>query len=137
MEQRNIYITEFDKDRLLRLIAQLEATGPSESHVNDLSAELARAQVVASEDVPAGVVTMNSKVCLQDIEASDEMTFTLVFPDDADFDEGRISVLAPVGTAILGYSEGDVIEWKMPSGVRSLRIVSVLYQPEAAGDFDL
>ena len=84
-----------------------------------------------------GVVTMNSKVLLEDLDNRERMTVTLVFPADANADEGAVSVLAPVGTAILGYSEGDVVEWPVPDGVRRLKIRKVVYQPEAAGDFHL
>ena len=78
---------------------------------------------------------MNSKVVLRDVDTSAEMTYSLVFPKNADVDAGAISILAPVGTAILGYREGDVIEWPVPSGMRRIRIEEILYQPEAAGDF--
>jgi len=92
---------------------------------------------VTSETVPAEVVTMNSKVVLQDVDTQEEMVFVLAFPKDANVDRGYMSVLAPIGTAILGYSRGDVVEWPVPSGVRRIRIVEILYQPEAAGDYHL
>ncbi len=136
MKQRTIYITEYDKQRIEKLIAEAHP-GRDASHLDDLAAELSRASVVAPQDVPADVVTMNSKVLLEDVDSSEQMTFTLVFPENADIDAGAISVIAPVGTAILGYSEGDIIEWEVPSGVRRLRIASILYQPEAAGDWEL
>ncbi|HET9213096.1 MAG TPA: GreA/GreB family elongation factor [Thermoanaerobaculia bacterium] len=60
-----------------------------------------------------------------------------VFPHEADYKEGRISILAPLGTALLGFRVGDVVEWRMPAGTRTLRIEELLYQPEAAGDFHL
>jgi regulator of nucleoside diphosphate kinase len=60
-----------------------------------------------------------------------------VFPTEADFAEGKISVLAPIGTAILGYKQGDTIEWSVPSGLRRLKVEEILYQPEAAGDHNL
>jgi regulator of nucleoside diphosphate kinase len=109
----------------------------SREDLEDLVGELARAKVVSSKKVPPDVVTMNSKVVLRDVDTSEEMTYSLVFPKDADVDVGAISILAPVGTAILGYSEGDVIEWPVPSGIRRIRIEKILYQPEAAGDFHL
>ena len=64
------------------------------------------------------------------------MTYVLSFPEEADISQGAISVLAPIATAILGYSKGDVVEWKVPSGIRRISIEDVLYQPEAAGHFD-
>lgn len=138
MAERKLYITQIDKTRLGKVIAMADGLNERDrKSLNDLAAELERAEVVPSKEVPPNVVTMNSKVVLRDMEADEKMTYTLVFPDQADINEGRISVLAPVGTAILGYTEGDVIEWPVPSGVRLLRIEQVLYQPEAAGDYHL
>ncbi len=92
---------------------------------------------MSAKDIPANVVTMNSRVVLHDLGSGEEKTYTLVFPRNANVDTGAISVLAPVGTAILGYAAGDEIEWRVPSGTRRFRIEEVLYQPEAAGDFHL
>jgi regulator of nucleoside diphosphate kinase len=65
------------------------------------------------------------------------MTCTLVFPDDADIDQNRISVLAPIGTAMLGYSVGDAFEWQVPAGLTRFKVKEILYQPEASGDYHL
>lgn len=81
------------------------------------------------------VVTMNSKVALLDLDTSERMEYVLAFPKDANIGNGSISVLAPIGTAILGYAKGDVVEWPVPSGTRRIRIEDILYQPEAAGDY--
>lgn len=138
MLKKNIYITENDVKRLQAL---LEAAKQSQYYGSDelqnLGAELNRAIVVASKDVPRDVVTMNSKVRLLDLETKDEMTYTLVFPEEADFSEGKISVLAPIGTAMLGYRAGDTFSWPVPAGVRRIKILSILYQPEASGDYHL
>jgi regulator of nucleoside diphosphate kinase len=138
MRERKIFITQFDKDRLEELIEVVEHVAADKRlDLGSLQEELERAQIVSSQNVPSKVVTMNSRVLLRDIDTSEEMTFTLVFPKDADIQSGLISVLAPVGTAILGYREGDVVEWPVPSGVRRISIEKILYQPEAQGDFDL
>ncbi len=138
MAERKICITETDKNRLEQLIAVAEAAGGRERHdLAGVKQELARAEIVSSEDVHPEVVTMNSKVVLQDLDTHEEMQVVLVFPEKADAETGHISVLAPVGSAILGYRRGDVIEWPVPAGVRRLRVKDVLYQPEAAGDFHL
>jgi regulator of nucleoside diphosphate kinase len=97
---------------------------------------LEKAYVVAPAEIPADVVTMNSEVAVRDLDSGQEMAFTLVFPSEADVEQRKISILAPVGTAVLGYRVGDIIEWKVPARVRNLKIKRVLYQPEAAGDFD-
>jgi len=138
MAARNLYITEFDKSRLEELIEVAEEFGGHErKDLESLAEELEKAEVVPPKNVPADVVTMNSKVLLRDLTTSEEMTCVLVFPKDANIDTGAISVLAPVGTAILGYAKGDIVEWPVPSGVRRIRIEDVLYQPEAAGDYHL
>lgn len=136
--QRKIYITEFDKERLEELIAVAEEFGDhNRKDLEALAEELEHAEIVLSKDVPPDVVTMNSKIVLRDLDTAEEMTYALVFPKDANIDGGAISVLAPVGTAILGYAKGDVIEWPVPSGTRRIRIEKILYQPEAAGDYHL
>lgn len=140
MEQRDIYITEFDLNRLTELLeVGLTFRGNSNEnhHLDDLKGELDRAHIVQPKDIPPDVVTMNSRVRLTDMTRGDELIYTLVFPRDADAGTGKISVLAPVGTAILGYRVGDMIEWQVPAGKRRLKIEEVLYQPEAAGDYHL
>ncbi len=138
MRERKIFVTQFDKDRLEELIEVAESfVHDKRRHLEGLLGELERAQIVPSQNVPSKVVTMNSRVILRDIDTFEEMIFTLVFPKDADIQSGLISVLAPVGTAILGYREGDVVEWPVPSGVKRISIEKILYQPEAQGDFDL
>lgn len=138
MTKRKLYITEFDKTRLQELIAVAEDFGSeARSDLESLRGELEIAEVVPSEKVPPDVVTMNSKVLLKDMDTGEEMEFILVFPKDADIDTGAISVLAPVGTAILGYRKGDVVEWPVPARVRKIRIEDILYQPEAAKDYHL
>jgi regulator of nucleoside diphosphate kinase len=138
MEGKCIYITEFDMKRLREML--WDATGSNyrgRHHLEQLQAELDRGKLVAPHDVPPDVITMNSCVCLVDLDTGEEMTCTLVFPEDADIDQDRISILAPIGTAMLGYSVGDTIEWPVPEGLRRIQVKEILYQPEAAGDYHL
>jgi len=138
MVSRSICITESDKMRLEEIIAVArEFSSQTRKDLETLAQELARAEVVDSREVRPDVVTMNSRVILQDVDTGEEMNYVLVFPKDADVSKGAISVLAPIGTAILGYSKGDVIEWRVPAGMRRIRIKEILYQPESAGDFHL
>ena len=137
MKQRRIFITAFDKKRLDELIAVAREFGKHARHdLDDLAAELDRAKIIEPKKVPANVVTMNSKVVLHDLDTSKEETYVLVFPNEADAASGAISVLAPIGTAILSYREGDVVEWPVPAGTRRIKIKQIMYQPEAAGHFD-
>lgn len=138
MKSRKIFITAYDKMRLDGLLVASKGSRASDrQHLTELEGELKRANVVDSDAIPSEVVTMNSKVLFCDLDSKAEMTYTLVFPKDADIDSGKISILAPVGTALLGYPEGSIVEWSVPSGKRRLKIVKVLYQPEAAGDLHL
>jgi regulator of nucleoside diphosphate kinase len=138
MHATPIDVTDFDVRRLNAVLARYDDLPvSSRREVNRLRHELERAHIVASREVDEQVVTMNSQVVLRDLDSGQEFTCRLSFPDDANVEAGRLSVLAPVGTAILGYREGNVIEWEVPAGTRRIRIVKILYQPEAAGDYHL
>jgi len=138
MQHRTIYITKFDLERLEDLLAAAgEFSYRDRSDLEELEAELQEGNLVDSKDVPPNVVTMNSRVQIVDVDSKQSMVFTLVFPKEADIDAGKLSVLSPIGTAILGYSEGDVIHWHVPAGPRRIKIEKKLYQPESAGDYQL
>lgn len=133
---RKIYITQPDKDKLLKIInkAKFENLGDN-LNLRDLETEVIRATVTDISKLPSNVITMNSKVLLM-MEGIDEEV-TLVYPSEADIIENRISILSPIGTAILGYSEGDIIEWNVPKGTAQIEVKKVLFQPEALGYYDL
>lgn len=126
-----IVLTRFDHERLERL---LDKVG-QRPDLDALREEIERAEIVEPEAVPSTVVTMNSVVRFLDEESGLESEVELVFPGHAEIESNRISVLAPVGSALLGLSVGDSIDWPLPNGRRRrLRVVAVTYQPEAAGD---
>ena len=125
-----IYITEIDKARLESLIVLEE--GPA---VVELEHELERAIVVKPQQVARNVVTMNSRALLQ--LDDEELEVTLVYPEDADSSRGKHSLCSDIGAAILGYQEGDAIDWRIAERTRRIEIRKVLYQPEAAGHFHL
>lgn len=134
MKTRRIYVTEQDMERLEELLE----TAKKSEYTRSLEAELVNAVVVPAHEIPPDVVTMNSCVLFEDTKTGTIETVTLVYPAQANVSSGRVSVLAPVGAALIGLSAGQTIEWPMPNGRhRSLRIAEVLYQPEAAGDFHL
>ncbi len=138
MSTRTIYITDFDMKRLRQLLEGTKAWNEKDrEYMEDLEEELDRAIVVSSKEVPPEVVTMNSELQVKDLATGKKMTFRLVFPSDADFERGKVSILAPIGTALIGYRAGDMVDWKVPSGIRRFQIEKVLYQPEAAGDYHL
>ena len=129
-----IIMSSLDFERLEDLLDSLH--GSSIPGKDQLAAELERADVVDPKDVPPTVVTMNSTVRFKVENSSEEFQLTLVYPKDADGSGGSISVLAPVGSALLGLSQGDEIEWPKPGGgVLRVRIEEVSYQPERAGVF--
>jgi regulator of nucleoside diphosphate kinase len=138
MSNRAIYITDNDLKRLRELLEDTtRGNNRAKDALKNLEAELDRGVLVSSQEVPHDVVTMNSTARLVDLDTGEEMLFTLVFPDDADISAGKISVFAPIGTAMLGYRVGDVIEWAVPEGRRRLKVTEVLYQPEASGNYHL
>ena len=126
----SIYVTEIDRARLSDLMALEEATD-----VYELEHEIGRSIAVDPQQVAPGVVTMNSTTRLR--VDDEKMDVALVYPQDADEAARKLSVFSKVGTAILGYQEGDVIDWRIANRTRQIRIEKVLYQPEAAGDFHL
>lgn len=128
----SLTITRLDLQRLEHLLDSLDEFGPGAAA---LQAELDRAEVVGHDEVPAGVVTMNSRVHCREESSGKDYHLTLVYPQDAG-GEGCVSVLAPVGTALLGLSVGQHIDWTGPNGkVLKLTLLAVEYQPEAAGEY--
>ncbi|MGN6109706.1 MAG: nucleoside diphosphate kinase regulator [Kofleriaceae bacterium] len=123
-----IVITDHDLQRLQPLV---------DSAANEsLEAELQRAIVVGRRQVSPDVVTMNSDVEYEDAVTGVRRKVRVVFPKDADPSRGWVSVLAPIGSALLGLRVGQQIEWKMPTGSKRITVVAIPYQPEAAGNFD-
>jgi len=130
-------MTEFDVRRLDALFDRIRRQVRPPSTLSALERETERAVLVKSDAVPPTVVTMNSQVEILDLDTKERRCVTLVFPSLAGIDEGRVSVLAPLGTALLGSREGSHIEWMTPKGPRRMQVERVVYQPEAAGRFDL
>ena len=133
MSPHGIFITDCDREELLTLIEGSDSQRRDARHVDDLAREVDRADIVASNDIWPSVVTLRSRVLVRDLGLGTVEAYTIVEPDAADVARGRISVLAPVGTALIGSQAGDVVEWRTPGGTRRLLVEEVLYQPEAAG----
>lgn len=135
---RSIFITSKDQERLEKLIQlEEEFATDSKAPLQELKDELKRAVVTEPQNIPHDVITMRSQVLLKDLSSGEEMIYTLVYPDEANILEGKISVLAPIGMAILGYREKDRVDWAIPEGVAQLKVEKILFQPEASGNFDL
>ncbi|MBJ8554043.1 nucleoside diphosphate kinase regulator [Acinetobacter bereziniae] len=133
MTKPNIIISEQD---LHRLETMLEHQSKLTITMQHLEEELARAEVVAPDAIPANVVTMNAKVLITITPSTEATEITLVYPHDFRGDKGQVNVIAPVGAAILGLAEGQEIEWPQPDGhLMKVKIEKVLYQPEREGDY--
>ena len=130
MTKRAIYMTDYDLQRLRPLVesARRYERADQESLIL-LQEELDRAIVSNIDDLPEGLVTMNSRVTVIDLETAMRTHYTIVFPRDADYEEKRISVLAPIGTALLGYRAGMQVEWPTPGGLRRFHIENVQQSP--------
>lgn len=113
----------------LKKIGNLEA--------ENLLNELRSAKIVEPQEIPEDVVTMNSVVKISFLNTNKTTQFQIVYPDQADIKEKKISIFSPVATALIGYKVSDEIEWVVPSGLTKIRIDEIIYQPEAAGNFDL
>lgn len=134
---RTIVVTDHDHRRLGTLLER--STGEAvvdRRYLDDLGQELERAQVVDPHKVPGDVITMNSTIRVRDLDDDEVEEYTLVYPERANVEANRISILSPVGTALIGYRTGDTVEWPVPAGKVHLKVEDVLYQPERAGDFE-
>jgi len=133
MRKPRIYVTEADLMKLIDMVHRTSGLPAADvCSLHRLRDELERAVVCVSQNIPPDAVTIGSTVRVRDLKTGVESIFEIVLPLDSDVDNGRISVLAPVGAALLGYRAGDSVTWPVPSGTRTLRIEAVLYQPEAA-----
>jgi len=133
MDETTIFITEKDYARIRNVMSSVNSTD-----YENLDLELERAKIISDDEVPPDLVTMNSRVKFFNIQENKEMVVTIVYPDDANDDEGRVSILDPLGSALIGLLENREINWMFPDGkTKTLRILKVLYQPEANQDWHL
>ncbi len=129
MNNANIYISTHDHRQLSHLISGVVSKSGT---IDRLRGELARAIVLEPSAVPANAVGLNSVVQLEDLDSGEREEYTLTLPATADPDKHRVSVLAPIGTGLLGYREGDEIEWPTPGGIRRLKLLRVTREPVPA-----
>ena len=124
---RRIVLSTPDVARLRAILGSRQGSSLRDrSHIEDLQGEVERASVVAVDDLAADVVTLRSQVRVRDMQTGESRQYTVVSPLQADLASGHISVLAPLGTALLGYREGDEVYWQMPGGPRRLQIEKVM-----------
>jgi len=138
MTCRKLIITADDYGGLEFLLkSKIARTVSASDRLDELQVELNRAQVVSRDDVPGDVVTMNSTVTLRDLETNELEIYTLVYPNRADIANHNLSVLSPIGTAILGYRVGDEVGWPVSDGWRRVQIEQIVLQPEREKAFQL
>ncbi len=133
-----LIINKLDYTRIKRWISDAK----QHRSINSVDAaklleELESAKVVKPENIPAGVVTMNSIVKLSFLNNNSQTQFQIVYPNQANFKEQKLSIFSPIAIALIGYQVNDEIEWLVPSGLTKIRIDEIVYQPEAAGDYNL
>lgn len=130
MKNTNLYLSRHDH----RLLSHLLIGLPGKNAAHDLlRGELARAVILEPSAVPPTSVGLNSRVRFQDLDTNEQEEYVLTLPAIADPDQQRISILAPIGTALIGYSEGDEIEWPTPGGIRRLKLLHVTRDDSAVG----
>lgn len=133
---KDITISTLDRDRIMQCFDKVRVTGTSARvNLNPLINELKRAKIETPEKMPSDVVTMHSIVKLIYENTGKTMQVQLVYPDEADPSNHKISVFAPIATALLGYRKGDSVTWPVPGGNAEFTIDEIIYQPESAGDF--
>jgi regulator of nucleoside diphosphate kinase len=133
MRTANILISTTDRERLCQLMnsARLDPR-ISAASIAALESELARAEIVEPDELPIDVVTMGSTIWFRDLETEEVEQYMLVLPSEANVMRDQISVLAPIGTALLGYRLGDIVKWRVPSGKRRMEIVKVNQRQQVA-----
>ena len=135
---KKVTLTKNDYTRIYKAITDAKNSKTINSNeAEKLLSELSKAEIVSSEKIDKDVVTMNSEVKLFFENTQKEQSFKIVYPQDANLKENKISIFSPIATALIGYKIGDEIEWIVPGGMTKIKIVDLIYQPEAAGDFDL
>ncbi|WP_181304872.1 nucleoside diphosphate kinase regulator [Rufibacter sp. XAAS-G3-1] len=132
----SILLTEKDYERL-HLLVQAQRTAGAPANIENLCKELRTARIIPPEEVPVDVVTMNSLVRLREKKSNTVLELTIAYPKNADLATRKISVLSPVGSAILGRQVGQEVACPTPSGLLTYQVEEVMYQPEAAGDWSL
>jgi regulator of nucleoside diphosphate kinase len=136
--EKEILVTEFDLERLESLLDMCWGSSSfDEENLECLQKKIFNCIVVPPEFIPNNIITMNSTFTVENEVTKEQKTYTLVFPEDADIKGNKISILAPIGIAILGHKVGESIEWIAPSGVKEMEIIEIHYQPETCGRFNL
>lgn len=133
-----IILSRLDYSRIQNYITNARQSGSiNVNEAKNLISELNNAKIVEPEEIPGNVVTMNSIVKISFLNSGKQLQFQIVYPTQASLKENKISIFSPIATALIGYTVGSEIEWMVPTGLTKIKIDEIIYQPEAAGDFNL
>ena len=136
MKTNKITLTKIDFLRLTSLInREKEINKRDQGNLLKLLEEINNAIIVDPEDIDSDIVTMNSVVKFTDVNSNMNTQMKIVYPKDADINKKNVSILAPIGTALLGYKKGDIVEWSVPGGIKKFLINEITYQPEESGEY--
>ncbi|MBW8332777.1 MAG: nucleoside diphosphate kinase regulator [Prolixibacteraceae bacterium] len=135
---KNIIVNRLDYIRIQKQIGEaMQNKTIAASEAEKLINELNSATILDPDKIPGDVVTMNSVVKITFVDAGKQQEFKIVYPNEANLKEKRVSIFSPVATALIGFRVGDLIEWMVPGGLTKIRIDEIIYQPEAAGDLTI
>lgn len=138
MASNNIILNKMDHSRINNCILKAtEERTINKGEIERLKYELERAKIVEPHEVPNDVVTMNSVVKIFFPDFNKHVQLKIVYPHEADINDWKISIFSPIANALLGYKVGDLIEWFVPTVGTKLKIEDIIYQPEAAGHYNL
>ena len=130
-------VTTTDFRRLIGLAHFFDRKDDNSVIAERLLNGLSSAKTLSQEDISNKIVTMNSRVLLTEISMNRQTEITVTYPQDDDSTARRVSILSPIGVALIGCAQGDIVSWKVPGGIGQFRIDKVIYQPEAAGHYYL
>lgn len=134
----NIIVNSLDYQRIQKQINEARQKKTIDAlEADKLLNELNSATIMEPREIPGDVVTMNSVVKISFVDVGRQQEFKIVYPNEANFKEKKVSIFSPVATALIGFRVGDLIEWMVPGGLTKIRIDEIIYQPESAGDFTL
>ena len=134
---KRIFVTINDYDRVMGMVEIAAMRHKIPEAVDRLITKLGGACLLPQENISTDIVTMNSRVLVTKLPSNEEIDITVTYPQDANNLLKKISVFSPIGTALIGAKVGDVVSWKIPTGVGEFRVDKVIYQPEAVGHYHL
>ncbi len=134
-EKKTIFVTASDKAKLTLLFESAKKNRSRYAAIANLAEELEHMVVTRPEEIPSYVITMHTRFAIKDLDGGEPREYTLVYPGAADYDAGRISIMSPLGAALLGQTPDSLVEYTAPGGVKQVKVVAILHQPEASGDY--